>query len=505
MMKKARAGQIIRGAAALTMAFILMGQTQTVRAEEVWDVIFDTSEQAAETAAPAEAIPAEAVPAETLPASEGTDPAAVSAANTMYQAVLNDHAATIRSYSWQFPAKPVNLCDVNGDGIPELFYLEGTPEGQTFTANLHIGTITDGQYAEPAYFPAGGGLFQHLSPGGGYHCFALTTGPDGSLLVFSAEGDADYAYEIWQIGSPLSGQAQVLQHVAYCDWRQEWSLNDAPCTKEEAEAAAGNLYAAAGEMILYSKVEVFNDQGLLNKSGQCGAGTLDEISVRLKQGTAGEGASAVTGADAQASGGQSGSLYEEQLRSALAPSGQDMGRLQYFLCDDYDGDGRMEAYALFCDLTGSLEIANFARDFQIWFVSSDGTLTDMNAQIADDDQRGYLSNGGFVYVPGTYDMGGAAPGSAASSVLGVIGSHKFLTIECYYMGSGGTSYIFGVKNGQPYEPQISGHTDFFGIVNGVATGTAHDFSAGYHQYLTVTYQLDETTGELTEISRTSSF
>ena len=516
---------IRRSAAILMGALLSAGAAGEVMAENLWDLIVDTSGEAADPA-PAQAAEGQitAVDPAAVQSAEGqittVDPAAapaeasdLSVAYQIYSDKLNEYGESIRAYSWQSPAKPVCLQDITGDGIPELFFLEGRPEGAVYTATLHIGTVVGGQYVEPAYFPADGGQFHHLSPGGGYHCFTLASGQNGDLLIFSAEGDADYAYEIWQIGAPLGGQASAIQHVTLCDWRGEWTLNDAACTKEEAEFAAANLYAAALDVILYSRVEVFGNQGLLNMSGQCKAGTIDEIMTVLQQQTAAEpGAQSgaadpglLSGMAPESPAGTAGSLSEDQLRQALASSGMDMGRLQYFLYDDYDGDGRCEAYAVFCDLTGSLEIQNFAKNMSVWFISSDGNVTDMSSLNTDENQPGYMNNGGFIYVPGMYDLGGAAPNSTAAEVLGQIGTHKFFTIECYYMGSGGTSYIFGVHGGLPYQPELSGKSDFFGIENGVAHATAHDFSAGYHQYLTVTYQLDEGTGEFFEVSREALF
>ncbi len=127
----------------------------------------------------------------------------------------------------------------------------------------------------------------------------------------------------------------------------------------------------------------------------------------------------------------------------------------YFVTDDFDNDGKTEAFAL--DGEKSVDFYNHfpyaTQNCTVWFV--DERLNPV--RVADQN----------LAIPDT----------------GKIKGYGFLILEFTAGGSGSTSYVFGVKDNEPYELKISGMYQGFDIENEKCTGITHDFSEGYHKYI----------------------
>ncbi len=136
---------------------------------------------------------------------------------------------------------------------------------------------------------------------------------------------------------------------------------------------------------------------------------------------------------------QNGSVSLEQAwaqtMQSIMPQGgwAGSGYSDYFLPADYDGDGKQEAFAVCGDFKDGL-----AENFQIFFISSDGTVTRQNTE-------GLM--GGRVFNYENYD-------GTSDSVLVKAGSRRVFVWEMPGAGNMPTVF-FGVKNGQPYVLDIS--------------------------------------------------
>ena len=153
---------------------------------------------------------------------------------------------------------------------------------------------------------------------------------------------------------------------------------------------------------------------------------------------------------------------EERLKTIFEENATDP--LREFVYDDFDADGTYEAFAI----TATEYTAREFYGVSIWYVNSEGTVS---------------------WV-GTPEYG---------SFYGVIdtGSQKFISWE-RIAGSAGRSFIYGVRNQVPYEPQISQRCDFFQQEDGKIVSYRSDFSPGYHDYIEITYGFNESTGEFYE-------
>lgn len=134
-----------------------------------------------------------------------------------------------------------------------------------------------------------------------------------------------------------------------------------------------------------------------------------------------------------------------------------------YLVDDFDGDGTNEAFGI----TGILETpAHFATDVKIYFVSSDNQIS-----LLEEDTYGSM-NGLYEETP-----------------------YKFLAWEQHAGGSGKTSYIYGVRDGNAYEFQISGQYRMFDQEGDKFVGYTIDDSQGFNDYIASYFKFDKNTKE----------
>ena len=156
---------------------------------------------------------------------------------------------------------------------------------------------------------------------------------------------------------------------------------------------------------------------------------------------------------------------EERLKTIFEENATDP--LREFVYDDFDADGTYEAFAI----TATDYTPDFVDEFNgvsIWYVNSEGTVS-------------WMGTPEYGYFYGVIDTG----------------SQKFISWE-RIAGSAGRSFIYGVRNQVPYEPQISQRCDFFHQEDGKIFSYRSDFSAGYHDYIEITYGFNESTGEFYE-------
>lgn len=152
----------------------------------------------------------------------------------------------------------------------------------------------------------------------------------------------------------------------------------------------------------------------------------------------------------------------------------------YFLTSDYDGNGTEESFLIMGTFDG---VAGY-MDAEILFLDSNGTMI----QVCDtapqgDSLYGYLN-----------PRNGKLEGNETNDYLIPAGNARFLAWEVSAYGSASTSLIFGVRDGKPYELDISGeYMGFHQDEAGRYVAVTSDFSKGYHDYIEQVFAFDEET------------
>lgn len=142
----------------------------------------------------------------------------------------------------------------------------------------------------------------------------------------------------------------------------------------------------------------------------------------------------------------------------------------YRIVHDFDKDGRQEAYLILGQYSseGSHTVEHFL------FFNSKGEMTD---------------------VPVTSDREPAFYGYVAEDKFIETADRDYFVWEKDAFGSASVSYIFSAKNGEYFEPKVSGEYMNFGTQDGTIKGWSSDFSAGYHDYIETEFKVDRKTGE----------
>lgn len=159
-------------------------------------------------------------------------------------------------------------------------------------------------------------------------------------------------------------------------------------------------------------------------------------------------------------------LSEIDLRKKV----ESIGTLYDWEYHDFDGNGTNEAYAIVAN--GSSDYYYNFYNFSIYFVSSTGELTLMD------------DNGSSCFNDGSYST---------------LGNNGFFSWDSSAGGSGFTTYLYGVKDGNPYELTVSGNLQgFYKDENhGYFYTTQNDFSNGFHEYPSFKLEYDNATHQFT--------
>lgn len=137
---------------------------------------------------------------------------------------------------------------------------------------------------------------------------------------------------------------------------------------------------------------------------------------------------------------------------------------------DYDGDGRNEAFAA---IGKDDDMGGYILE-SIWFIGSD----EKGKMMRDDfnDLSMYSDESGYYEQYSDENVG-------------------FFTGECGGYGSGWLTFIFGVRNGEPYELDLSMETEgFYRNEQGRFYTLTDDFTDG-HRYLITELIYDSKTGQ----------
>lgn len=160
---------------------------------------------------------------------------------TAYGEVIRKNLQQINDYKWQFgydysdgypePSKeprPVALCDLNADGIDELFYMYATDE---YSASVQIDTYLNGTVVE-LY----GDAYDIMVAGGFYYCMFQVEGDD-DLYILADGGDEMWDTYIRQFHLDDTGSFNMVH-----EWHWE-------CGPNEDYTDSINIYTLDGNSI----------------------------------------------------------------------------------------------------------------------------------------------------------------------------------------------------------------------------------------------------------------
>ena len=130
------------------------------------------------------------------------------AAYSAYKTVIEQNATAIKAYSWQtVPGKdtynargidrPISLCDIDGDNIPELFFFTSQNQG---IASLHIYTFNGKEAVELSYagFDDGvnGSRLSDVMAAAGTSYVVYKGKESNTLYIYDSNGDDYMQYNI---------------------------------------------------------------------------------------------------------------------------------------------------------------------------------------------------------------------------------------------------------------------------------------------------------------------
>lgn len=120
---------------------------------------------------------------------------------TLYDTLVQDKKYSVDNYNWQRAVssdlvtidRQTALCDINSDGVPELFLMEAVNNHQ---ADLHIYTVKDGETVEMKSDANGSeSLLSDVAAGAGVN-YVVFTGKDGKFYIYRTSGDSSITYRI---------------------------------------------------------------------------------------------------------------------------------------------------------------------------------------------------------------------------------------------------------------------------------------------------------------------
>ncbi|MCR5507505.1 MAG: hypothetical protein K6F34_02340 [Lachnospiraceae bacterium] len=323
--------------------------------------------------------------------------------------------------------------DISGDGVPEL--LIGCDEDY----------YGDGESKSFIYS-------------------AFTLDDDDIINTFSGAARSSYNYlgdgHFYYFGS---GGASITifgeNHISEDGWEVIW--DDFYFTDEKDDGTVGKFYNTTGVFDIDEAEELqISDRQFLRKMDdyeeRCEmipwepvGGYLNSIS-RIKR-----KANSETG------------LTEKDAAKIADNIGGTVCALE---CHDYDGNGTNEAFVVIGE---DDEYGGYYPD-AVWFIADDGTTKVMRTDF--DDMSMYSDESGYyVYNP--------------SENVG------FFSAECGGYGSGWLNFIFGVKDGRPYEPDLSMNTEGFYIDQYDEFYTLTDNFDDGHKYMITELEYDRKTGQ----------
>ena len=390
-----------------------------------------------------------------------------------YLDLLLEHKARILDYSWQYgldssgvkAATPVAIVDICGDETPELLFLETSWGVAQYlgTEGYHFATLSIYTWEERGPRLLYTRVMDEDTIRFRYYYGLFRAGGESDLWItqnFYAETTAETIHT--RFGLNGNGTELVPAEEYISGYETElltgediytWTHNGMEIGETEYRQAVSGLEGTGATWILENSVSF--------ASGEAHACVSMgfQAAIRYLAEQLGEDADAVL---------RQAALDQSQLREIVEGHGN-IGIWEYA---DYDGDGLNEAFALVAGGYGQADDAIQA----IYYVDSFGVLTELN------------SPRGMAYYE-------------AEDHFRSCGGKGFFWSDYGASGSGWSSFVFGVKDGAPYELDISGQIQGFYQDERSFYTTENDFSEGYHTYPEVELIYDSNTQQFLKGNR----
>lgn len=177
---------------------------------------------------------------------------------TIYLDLLQSRQADIERYDWQqlgtdMPTRQVVLCDVCGDILPELIWVEAAKDENVTAAVLNIAGIRDG----------GAVILSSQSwdvqAGGGFHYYLFQEEEGKTLYAFTVSGEETWTQRYSSYSERNGGLAadELLKFVTVWDPEsgdetRSYAGEGGEISEEEWLNAVGSLQAGTKDVLMYS-------------------------------------------------------------------------------------------------------------------------------------------------------------------------------------------------------------------------------------------------------------
>lgn len=155
-----------------------------------------------------------------------------------YLALLEERRARIERYDWQqsgdAPTRQVVLCDICGDNVPELIWVEATDEANVAASTLNIAAIRGGA-AEILCSSR-----WDVQAGGGFPYYLFQEKDGKTLYAYSAHGEGNWTqcYHVFTDSGAGLEQEELLKSVMTQEFDGETSRESYSFTLRGAEISA---------------------------------------------------------------------------------------------------------------------------------------------------------------------------------------------------------------------------------------------------------------------------
>lgn len=298
--------------------------------------------------------------------------------------VLEEYAAFLAEYepqqeNEQQPPR-FALLFLDGDDVPELIVIEGTAHAQgasvyMFQKRQTISVGTYGEYGALCYREKEGILFDDYD----------TQGDIFSRVYQIKENQAVLLQSYDSIEPPYSGQEEELEYTYHVDGKE--------VTEEQYQKISEKWSADGYRMIQYDDCRILTESDI-QKDLQ------EELEDRI--------------------------LTQEDVlkRNLLTAAGAQESDILLFDCDDYDGDGKYEAFMICGNAFESSDGISYKNE-TLWFAGADGCTSQLSDPY----------NSPYRMIEGKMDFG----------------SRKYLFFYLDTNLTANTSVLWTVRDGKPIE------------------------------------------------------
>ena len=177
---------------------------------------------------------------------------------SIYLNLLQSRQADIERYDWQqlgtdLPTRQVVLCDVCGDILPELIWVEAAEDENVTAATLNIAGIRDGEAVILS------SQRWDVQAGGGFHYYLFQEEDGKTLYAFTVSGEETWTqrYSIYPERDGGLAAEELLTFITAWDPEsgeetRSYAKEGGEISEEEWLGAVGSLQAGTKGVLMYS-------------------------------------------------------------------------------------------------------------------------------------------------------------------------------------------------------------------------------------------------------------